>query len=134
MKFLSKLLVIIAVLFIFSFYIWGHGMTNWKVPEENKRVNNSLSTDENSISRGKELYKKKCIDCHGENGDGKGSMADELTVKPSNFNNNNMMSMMTDGEIFYKISKGNQPMPQWEKKLTENERWDLVNYIKTFAK
>lgn len=69
-----------------------------------------------------------------ETGDGKGSMADELTVKPSNFNNNNMMSMMTDGEIFYKISKGNQPMPQWEKKLTENERWDLVNYIKTFAK
>ncbi|OGL48410.1 MAG: hypothetical protein A3H37_05415 [Candidatus Schekmanbacteria bacterium RIFCSPLOWO2_02_FULL_38_14] len=61
MKFLSKLLVIIAVLFIFSFYIWGHGMTNWKVPEENKRVNNSLSTDENSISRGKELYKKNAL-------------------------------------------------------------------------
>ena len=36
-------------------------MTNWKVPEENKRVNNPLSTDENSISRGKELYKKNAL-------------------------------------------------------------------------
>lgn len=134
MKLLAKILIIITVLFLFSFYIWAHGMIDWKVPEESKKIKNPVSTDENSITRGKELYMKKCIDCHGENGDGKGSMASELTVKPANFNDNHMMSMMTDGEIFYKISKGKMPMPQWEKKLTENERWNLVNYIKTFAK
>ena len=135
MKFLFRVLVMAMVLFIFSFYVSAHGMMDWKVPEKAKKIKNPVrSDDEKSISRGKELYKVNCLLCHGEKGDGKGPLSADLKVKPGNFTDKQMMQMMTDGEIFYKISKGKDPMPAWGDKLKENERWDLVNYIKTFAK
>ena len=40
----------------------------------------------------------------------------------------------SDGELFYKISKGRNPMPSFESKLTEQERWGMVLYIRTFLK
>jgi len=123
-----------AILFTFSIYLWAHGMMDWKIPEESKKIKNPVNADGKSISRGKELYKMNCAICHGEKGKGDGPKAVELVEKPANFSDKNMMHMMTDGEIFYKISKGKKPMPAWEDKLSENERWDLVNYIRTFAK
>jgi len=134
MKFLFRLLVMMAILFTFSIYLWAHGMLDWKIPEESKKIKNPVNADGKSISRGKELYKMNCAICHGEKGKGDGPKAVELVEKPANFSDKNMMHMMTDGDIFYKISKGKKPMPAWEDKLSENERWDLVNYIRTFAK
>jgi len=40
---------------------------------------------------------------------------------------------MTDGELFWKISEGRRPMPEFKKRLTEEQRWQLVNYVRTFA-
>jgi mono/diheme cytochrome c family protein len=36
--------------------------------------------------------------------------------------------------LFYKISEGNSPMPPYKASLTEAQRWDLVDYIRTLAK
>jgi mono/diheme cytochrome c family protein len=45
------------------------------------------------------------------------------------------MTAMTDGEVFWKITKGiNGIMPGREKRMTEEERWNVVNYIRTLAK
>ena len=44
------------------------------------------------------------------------------------------MAGITDGELYYMITKGEQPMPSFEDKLTDRERWDAVEYIRTFAK
>jgi len=40
---------------------------------------------------------------------------------------------MTDGELFWKITAGRKPMPSFETKLSEDERWMLVDYIRTFS-
>ncbi len=45
-----------------------------------------------------------------------------------------MMKEMTDGEIFWKITTGKPPMPSYREELTEKERWDLVNYLRSLAK
>jgi mono/diheme cytochrome c family protein len=39
----------------------------------------------------------------------------------------------SDGELFWKISNGRGAMPPW-KHLPENDRWDIVNYIRTLQK
>ena len=39
----------------------------------------------------------------------------------------------TDGELFYKISTGRAPMPAGEKLMTEEQRWQVINYIRTLA-
>jgi hypothetical protein len=41
---------------------------------------------------------------------------------------------MTDGEHFWKITKGKDPMPSYEKELAVEERWHVINYINTFTK
>ena len=43
------------------------------------------------------------------------------------------MTRMTDGELFWKISEGHRPMPAFKNKLSEEERWQLVDYIRTFS-
>ncbi len=39
----------------------------------------------------------------------------------------------TDGELFWKISEGRSPMLSWKGSLTETQRWELVDYIKTLG-
>ena len=55
-------------------------------------------------------------------------------VKPADLTDAHMMSEMTDGEIFWKISEGRQPMPSFKKQLSEEQRWQMVHYLRTFAK
>ena len=43
------------------------------------------------------------------------------------------MDAMTDGEIFWKISTGNRPMPSYKGQLSESDRWELVSFLRTFA-
>jgi mono/diheme cytochrome c family protein len=43
------------------------------------------------------------------------------------------MSSVTDGEIFYQISQGRKPMPAFKKRLSEEERWQLVLYVRSLA-
>jgi mono/diheme cytochrome c family protein len=43
------------------------------------------------------------------------------------------MNSLTDGEIFYQITQGRKPMPSFRKKLTEDQRWQLVILVRSFA-
>ena len=45
-----------------------------------------------------------------------------------------MMKEMTDGELFYKLSEGRMPMPGFKAKLSEEQRWQVLNYVRTLAK
>ena len=92
-----------------------------------------------SIAKGKELYlertKGNCIFCHGETGSGNEANLAKLRRKPADISNKERMTAMTDGEVFWKISKGiTGIMPAGEKRMTEEERWHVVNYVRTLAK
>jgi mono/diheme cytochrome c family protein len=41
------------------------------------------------------------------------------------------MKDVTDGELFWKMSKGRGVMPAWEDQFSETQRWELVNYLRT---
>ncbi len=60
-------------------------------------------------------------------------MAEMSSPKPADFADAQMMGGMTDGEVFYKISEGRMPMPSFKKKLSDEQRWQLVNLIRAFA-
>ena len=74
-----------------------------------------------------------CQSCHGLNGDGKGERAEKLSVAPADFTDAHRMSQKTDGELFWQISEGRRPMPAYKGKLGEEERWQVVDYIRTFS-
>jgi len=120
-------LVVIAVL------VFAHEKTGWIAPESAKKMKNSIKPTKDSIQKGKEIYEKKCALCHGDKGDGNGSASAGLNPKATPFKESHG-EKMTDGEHFWKITTGRGAMPSYEKILTTDERWHVINYINTLTK
>jgi mono/diheme cytochrome c family protein len=109
----------------------------WTVPARAARRPNPVTADTKSIDRGKQLYMMGCLPCHGSAGKGDGPVAGTLerngvSVRPGNLADPKLWQE-SDGVLFWKITEGNSPMPSWGQALTEEQRWDLVNYIRTLA-
>lgn len=94
-----------------------------------------------NAKRGKALYQRYCIFCHGPNGDGRGESAPYLDPKPRDFTKAAFKcrstpsgSLPLDSDLYDTISRGvhSSGMPSW-KPLLRQERADLVAYIKTFS-
>lgn len=98
----------------------------WKAPADAKGVKNpekgvaAKSADTN------------CASCHGKAGKGDGPAAAALNPKPADWTSAKVQAQ-TDGEIFWKITHGRGAMPPW-KHLPDKERWELVNYVRSFKK
>ncbi|MBS3917943.1 MAG: cytochrome c [Deltaproteobacteria bacterium] len=133
MKYQTIYLLAGFILLATTFWAFGHEKTGWMAPEEAKKMKNPINITKASIQKGKKIYEKKCALCHGDKGDGKGPAGAGLNPKPTNFKESHG-EKMTDGEHFWKISKGKGPMPSYEKDLTADERWNVINYLNTFVK
>ncbi len=129
-------LFLTGIFFTICFHqaVGAHGPMGWKAPAKERKVKNPVPSSPESRSRGQNIYVAKCASCHGMKGDGQGEMAKALDPHPSNFTDRHMMKEMTDGEIFWKMTTGKGPMPSFQKELTEKERWDLVNYLRSLVK
>ena len=106
---------------------------SWPVPEEAKQLKNPLHPTAPALKLARELYVDKCAHCHGDTGKGDGRDASRYDPAPMDFTDAKRMSEATDGELFYKISEGKKPMPVFKNKLTEDQRWELVLFIRSFA-
>jgi len=106
----------------------------WPVPDKDKNMKNPVAADATSIADGKSLYATHCKSCHGAKGLGDGNKAAQLKTEPGNFSTADFQSQ-TDGSLFYKTSEGRDDMPNFKKKIPDaDERWALVNYMRTFKK
>lgn len=83
---------------------------------------------------GKVLYEKHCVLCHGINGDGDGPDTQFLLVQPANFHSLESRSK-TDWDLMTIITFGAafSPMHGWADRLNEEERWDVLRYIRLLA-
>jgi len=83
---------------------------------------------------GKVLYEKHCANCHGTNGTGDGPDTQFLMVQPANFHSLASRSK-TDWDLMTVITFGAafSPMHGWADRLTEEERWDVLRYIRLLA-
>jgi mono/diheme cytochrome c family protein len=112
----------------------------WELPEDADKTKNPVAATPESIAKGKELYltqnKGNCIFCHGETGAGNEANLPRLRRKPADLTNKERMTTMTDGELFWKITKGiTGIMPPGERRLPEAEdRWHVVNFVRTLAR
>ena len=105
----------------------------WPVPKEAQIIKNPLQGNSIALADGKKLYVTNCAPCHGDKGRGDGPAAQALSPKPAD-HSSALIQSETDGSLFWKLSEGRNPMPGYKKILTEQQRWELVNYIRTLAK
>jgi len=103
------------------------------VPEEAKNLVNPIPYSEATIKSLRPLYLEKCANCHGETGKGNGPDAAMYDPSPADFTDPKHMSAFADGELFYKITEGKKPMPSFKKRLSEEQRWQLVLFVRSFA-
>jgi len=108
-------------------------LSDWRAPAQAKKMQNPVPPTSEAIGAGMMIYMDRCQSCHGENGDGKGEKAGDLLIAPADFRDGHKMSLSTDGEFFWQISEGHRPMPAFKAKLTPEERWQVIDYIRTFA-
>ena len=126
LKFLTVIGVISFTLFSFTSFV----QEEWKVPEKYINMENPIDpkVDKNI---GKSLYSKHCKSCHGREGYGDGSKADELEGELGDFSSEEFQEQ-TDGTLFYKTTFGRDDMPEYTKKMPDDEdRWLIVNYMRT---
>jgi len=105
---------------------------NWTVPS--MYINMKNPTDPKiDLSIGKNLYNKHCKSCHGAEGYGDGPKADEMNGNLGDFSTEEFQAQ-NDGALFYKTSFGRDDMPEFTKKMPDDEdRWLIVNYMRTLA-
>lgn len=111
----------------------GLSIRNWIVYEHVRKLKNPVAATSSAVQAGRQLYGDHCQKCHGVNGDGQGPKAAELSVSPGDFTDAKKMDEERDGELFWRISKGRYPMPAFQDKISEQGRWQLVDYVRTFA-
>jgi mono/diheme cytochrome c family protein len=106
--------------------------SDWKAPANVVNRPNPVAGNANATALGQKLYVGNCMTCHGPTGKGDGSGAAALEKKPADLSAR-VRAGATDGELFWKISEGRSPMISWKGSLSETQRWELVNYIKSLA-
>ena len=92
---------------------------------------NPVEATSESLARGKALYTGKCDKCHGADGNGTGPSTHGINADPRKLWVWGSAGDAADGYLFSIISNGRTDMPPWGLVLSETERWDLVNYVKT---
>lgn len=105
----------------------------WPVPDEYKNMKNPVAKGEASNKAGMVLYTKNCASCHGKTGLGDGVKARALKDFPGDFSGA-VYQDQTDGEHFYKTKFGRAEMPKYEGKMSDEDIWNMVNYMRTFKK
>jgi mono/diheme cytochrome c family protein/uncharacterized membrane protein len=113
-------------------YVYAQEQRNG-VPLDVASIRDPVPADERSLSSGKEVYTTYCEACHGETGRGDGPEGLRLVPRPADLRVHMAPGIHTDGELFYWISYGypGSAMPAWKDVLTEEQRWDVMNYART---
>src|SRR6266851_1819971 len=126
----ASLLAIICIALVYAAF---HKDEPWVVPEEVKKLKNPLPPSESTLKAARGIYMDECAKCHGERGKGDGPEAMMHDPPPADITDTRHMNTVTDGEIFYQISEGRKPMPSFKKRLSEDKRWGLVLFVRSFS-
>lgn len=115
------------------------------------QLKNPIPATAESISEGKQVYQRLCRACHHASGNGKGPYGIGKSIRPSDFTDDKWDYGSSDGEIFTVIKNGIDPARvaaaariqrmggpslehAYDERLSEADIWNVVNYIRTFAK
>ena len=91
---------------------------------------NPLPPNEKNIASGKALFARHCAECHGQEGRGDGKRAFDMDPPPTDLLSAEVSSE-SDAALFRKITRGRRPMPGFARQASDDERWQMVLYVRT---
>jgi mono/diheme cytochrome c family protein len=116
------------------------GADPYEIPDAYRERHNPITRSDDVLRQGHTLWQKHCETCHGTAGRGDGPNArlheQRRGHAPRNLTESKVQENLTDGEIFYRITKGliedgKIIMPSYEQKIpVDDQRWQLVVYVR----
>lgn len=85
-----------------------------------------FSTDANTLALGKTLYDVNCAACHGEDGVGK-------VLGAADFTDLRLVDDRAPRDFYLTVTQGKGSMPAWQGRLSQDERWAVIDYLRTFS-
>ncbi len=107
--------------------------STWQAPAAVAADANPYPSSPATLAQGREVFTLQCTPCHGASGKGDGP-AGAFLGKPMPDFTKPEFQQQTDGELFWKISNGNAPMPTFSEILETEQRWVVVDFLRTFAR
>ena len=94
----------------------------------------SVAYQVGAITAGAALYQANCAGCHGPRGAGDGPDGRGLPRSPADLRAPHT-AQHTAGDLFWWISHGipGSGMPGFGSRLSEEERWELINYLRALS-
>lgn len=126
----------IFVIIIFLIPITGYSQMkngSWIAPGSSKEIEASYKFDDAFVKKGKVLFNNLCVVCHGNKGKGDGIAGISLKPRPTNFTLPKVQ-LQTDGELYWKMTNGRPPMAGYKAIISDEQRWQLVSYIRRLKK
>jgi len=116
--------------------VWTAGDRQGTAPPDRPSREPTYTTSPNgnndtAVADGRRLYRRYCVSCHGRQGRGEGPASAQLSTAPLNFHSDTAANF-SDEQLFNRISHGKQStgMPAWSGRLSQDQRWAIVNYLK----
>lgn len=105
----------------------------WTGPAKSNSQSNPIKMTSASVATGQSLFAQNCVPCHGQNGFGDGPLAATLNPPPADFHARHLDDH-TDLQLFLWIQNGipGTAMPSFKSKLTNDEIWNLINFVRSF--
>lgn len=87
-----------------------------------------------SVASGRELFVEHCTTCHGAGGLGDGALAAKLPKPPADLSKPHT-ALHTAGDMYWWLTHGipESGMPALGSVLSEDDRWDLINFMRSFS-
>jgi mono/diheme cytochrome c family protein len=101
----------------------------WLAPKYADTLINPFQSNAEGLQKGKSLYHAHCIVCHGTKGKGDGDSGFGLEMEPGDLTGKSS-SEEKDGAIYWKIETGRSSMPSFSDRLSSDQIWYLVLYIR----
>jgi mono/diheme cytochrome c family protein len=130
----SRLPMVLIFCVLNLIYSRAHAQpSNWAAPKEADNIVNPFAGNSGVLADAKVLYIANCAPCHGDKGRGDGPAAPGLNPKPAD-HSSAAVQAESDGSLFWKLSSGRNPMPGYKKIFSDQQRWQLITFIRTLAK
>ena len=110
-----------------------YSLSGWSAPAQAKSMKNPFPPTPEALASAKDDYSQHCVSCHGASGNGRGERAEKLSIAPADFRDAHALGLRTDGELYWIITEGHKPMPAFRDKMSDEQRWHLVDYVRAFA-
>jgi copper transport protein len=96
---------------------------------------NPIPPNKESISAGGAIFTTNCVPCHGVSGKGDGPIGLTMNPRPADLTQHAIPGAHTDAQLYEWITNGfpGTRMPAFKASLSDTDRWNLVNFIRTFA-